>query len=162
MRFHRTFSFDSPCEDVYALLADEAFQSERIAGTGTNPRATVHDGKDGAVVVIELHLSTKGAPSTLQAFVGDSLTITDERHWGPADEDGGRSATIAVRVPGVPVTMDGEVSLEPDGEGCTLEVRGDLRCSIPIVGRAVETQLANGLGGEVDAEADAVARRLDG
>ena len=31
MRLHRDYSFDAACEDVYALLTDEAFQAEMSA-----------------------------------------------------------------------------------------------------------------------------------
>ena len=41
MRFHRAYSFDAPCEQVYDLLIDEGFQRERVARTGTDPPAEV-------------------------------------------------------------------------------------------------------------------------
>lgn len=161
MRLHRDYSFDAACEDVYALLTDEAFQRERIADTGVDPTASVTHDSGGDVVTITLHLPTTGVPSRLKTFVGDQLTVTDERHWGAAEADGARRGNLSVRVAEVPVTMRGTVTLVPEGEGCVLSIDGDLRCSIPIVGRVVETQLAEGLSGVVDAEADAVAASLE-
>lgn len=162
MRLHHDYSFDAACEDVYALLTDEDFQNERIEGTGVDPTASVTQDGESDIVTITLRLPTAGAPSAMRTFVGDHLVVTDERHWGAEEADGARRGSLTVRVADVPVSMRGTVSLVPDGDGCVLTVDGDLRCSIPIVGRMIETQLAEGLDGVVDAEADAVAARLDG
>ena len=40
MRLHRDYSFDAACEDVYALLTDEAFQAEMSALVGESQGAT--------------------------------------------------------------------------------------------------------------------------
>lgn len=161
MRFHRAYSFDAPCEQVYDLLMDEGFQRERVARTGTDPRAEVTRGSDADVVSIVLNLPTDGAPGPAKKFLGDSLTVTDDRRWeSDAASDGARRGTVVVRAKGAPVTMDGTLSLTPEGQGCSLVVEGDLTCSIPLVGRSLEGQIAEVIGGFVDSEARAVRRRL--
>lgn len=161
MRFHRAYSFDSSCEQVYGLLTDEDFQRERIARTGSDPQAEITRGSDADVVSVVLNLPTDGAPGPAKKFLGDSLTVTDDRRWErDAASDGARRGAVAVRVKGAPVTMDGTLSLAPEGSGCGLVVEGDLRCSIPLVGRSLEGQIAEVIGGFVDSEARAVRRRL--
>lgn len=160
MRFHRSYTFAAPCDTVYDLLTDEAFQQDRVSGTGRDPQVRVGTAGGGDVVTIVLHLLTDGAPGAMKRFVGDSLTVTDERRWGAAGPDGSRTADLAVDVDGAPVRMRGQVTLSPKGDGSVLDVSGDLTCSIPLVGKAVEGQIAEGIGAQVDAEAAAVTARL--
>lgn len=162
MKFTKSYDLPGACDEAYAVVTDEEFQHGRVSAMGHGSSATVVEEGDGAVVQITMHQPTHVAPGSVRRFLGDHVTITDERHWGGASEEGARSADLRVHTVGAPITLNGTVSLRPDGEHCRLEIDGDLRCSIPLVGKSLEGQIAGAIGQVVDEEAAAITQRLRG
>lgn len=124
---------------VFAMLTDEEFLTEVCVASGaldfrvasTNGRTAVE--------------RTLNAPSAVQRFVGQQLTITEVTQWGDAAPDGSRSAALSATVAGMPVSMAADVDLRPGGRGTLLTYAGRLTIAIPLFGRKLEEQAAPAL-----------------
>jgi hypothetical protein len=85
---------------------------------------------------------TLPAPESAARFTGPQLTVNDEIVWGDLSSDGSRSGTVTMTVLGQPVTFRGGIRLSPGGRGSVVDVRGDLKVAIPLLGRKLEEAAA--------------------
>jgi len=85
---------------------------------------------------------TLPAPESAARFTGPQLTVNDEIVWGDPSSDGSRSGTVTMTVLGQPVTFKGGIRLSPGGRGSVVDVRGDLKVAIPLLGRKLEEAAA--------------------
>lgn len=140
MKISRTTYFDAGVEDVFAVIASEDHQQAKVATRLGRSSATATDLGGGRTDVrTERVLPTHGMPAAVSSLVGDTLTVTEEQTWRPAGPDGSRTADLGIRVAGAPVQLRGTVTLSPAGEGSHLVVDADLTCSVPILGRKIES-----------------------
>ncbi|HEY9468817.1 MAG TPA: DUF2505 domain-containing protein, partial [Propionibacteriaceae bacterium] len=73
---------------------------------------------------------------------GPQLTVNDEIVWADPSSDGSRSGTVTMTVLGQPVTFKGGIRLSPGGRGSVVDVRGNLKVAIPLLGRKLEEAAA--------------------
>ena len=85
---------------------------------------------------------TLPAPESAARFTGPQLTVNDEIVWGDPSSDGSRSGTVTMTVLGQPVTFKGGIRLSPGGRGSVVDVWGDLKVAIPLLGRKLEEAAA--------------------
>ncbi|WP_338748258.1 DUF2505 domain-containing protein [Janibacter alittae] len=161
MRISRTTHFDATVDDVFAVVASEDHQQAKVATELGRSSAAVTDLGGGRTRVrTERVLPTRGMPAAVSSLVGDTLTVTEEQTWRPVGPDGTRSADLGIRVAGAPVQMRGTVTLSPAGEGSDLVVTGDLTCSVPILGRKIETAAKPTIEESFDHEVRLLSERL--
>ena len=88
-------------------------------------------------------LPTDAFPENIRAMVGNTITVVETQTWGLAGDDGSRVADLAVDVKGTPASMKGTVTLTPVSDTETrLDVDGDLKGGIPIIGGKIEKAAA--------------------
>lgn len=107
------------CEATYALRWDVEVNGETTKNTRVLP-----------------------APDATARFTGPEMTVTEELAWGPAGSDGSRTAAMTMVVPGQPVGMRGAVKLAPGGPGTVVELTGELKVHIPLLGKKIEASAA--------------------
>lgn len=145
MKIERSWTYPAAIADVYAMITDEAFQQRKAAATstdgGTVALAETADG--GHLITVARVLPTDAFPENIRAMVGASITVVETQTWGPAGDDGTRSADLAVDVKGTPASMKGTVTLAPQSNAETLlSVDGDLKGGIPFIGGKIEQAAA--------------------
>ncbi|MGH3471966.1 MAG: DUF2505 domain-containing protein [Nocardioidaceae bacterium] len=140
-------------ERVYGLLMDEAFRSHVCEATHALQHAVSVDcqADDTATVVVRRVMPAE-VPDFIKKFVGDNITIVQTETWGRADSDGQRVADLLLEVDGQPVRMAGTIRLERAGPGAREVIRGDLRVSLPLIGRRIEPEIAKVVYAAIDAE----------
>ena len=74
----------------------------------------------------------------MSRFTGSELTVTEETRWGSPGADGSRTGDLTMDVQGQPVALRGQLQLSPGGPGTVVELTGDLKVSIPLLGRKIE------------------------
>lgn len=82
------------------------------------------------------------APDVAKKLTGPTLTVEEEIVWGEAGADGSRQGKVAVKVSGQPAKMDGDAKLIPGGAGTVVEVSGDLKVNVPLMGKKIEKMAA--------------------
>ncbi|RYG76912.1 DUF2505 domain-containing protein [Yimella sp. RIT 621] len=145
MKIKRSWTYPAPVADVYAMVTDEAYQRRKSAATstdgGTVELAQTADG--GHLITVARVLPTDAFPENIRAMVGNTITVVETQTWGLAGDDGSRVADLAVDVKGTPASMKGTVRLTPVSDTQTrLDVDGDLKGGIPIIGGKIEKAAA--------------------
>lgn len=148
MATHLQHSWTLPAapEAVFKMIIDPTFQRATGEETGaTDVDVSITSAGEDTVVRSVRAMSTKGAPAAFTAIAGDELRIAVEQRWGPAAADGARTGTTRIEVQGKPVTFEGPCFLRPDGDGTALHIEGDVRCSMPLIGRKIENAIVPAL-----------------
>jgi Protein of unknown function (DUF2505) len=128
--------FAAPPADVYAMMTDQRYLEEVCVASDS---ISYHVSAAGPTTQTS---RTLPAPESAARFTGPQLTVNDEIVWGDPSSDGSRSGTVTMTVLGQPVTFKGGIRLSPGGRGSVVDVRGDLKVAIPLLGRKLEEAAA--------------------
>jgi hypothetical protein len=85
---------------------------------------------------------TLHSPESAARFTGPHLTVVEEVQWSEARADGARTGTLTMTVVGQPVRLTGTLQLGPGGRGTTVDLTGELKVAIPLLGRKLEESSA--------------------
>lgn len=135
MRFEHTNTYDSPVEEVRAMLLDAGFREEVCTYIrAVEHDVTVDDTTPGTTTVrVKQTQVPRKIPSFAQKLVGDTVEIVQEETWTAPD-----AAGFAMEIPGKPGHLRGQISLRPTATGCDEVFSGDLKVNIPLVGGKLE------------------------
>ena len=121
---------------AFAMLTDPAFLEAVCQASDPIEYTTFVDGlRTGARRTMRNHPS-------IERFTGPTITVSDEVTWHDGAGNGIRTGTTLVAVEGLPVALNGTVTLAPSDTGSPLTYLGDLKVSIPLVGPMLERQAA--------------------
>lgn len=149
MQISSRLDFEADPKTVYEMMTDKGWLTELVSRTG----ATSHTiDVAGPTTRIDMALP---APSEVSKFVGSALNLQQVIEWGPAAADGSREGTLAITVPGLPVTMDGRAEMRPGGRGTVVDYSGDFQVRIPLMGKKIEQQASPYVKQAIDAQQEA-------
>ncbi len=154
MQLSNVNGFAADPATVHALLTNELFLSEVCLATGAVAHRVAASPTTTAVE------RTLPSPSAVRRFTGETLTISEASQWGPPAADGSRTGTIRADVLGMPVTLTGELRLQPGGVGTELRYEGTLTVSIPLLGSHLEREAAPALLDALAVQEQVAARWL--
>ena len=158
MKITTSGDFAAPCDQVFAILADEGFQRS-IADTPGSTASVATQGDKTLITSLRV-MSTAGLPEIAKTFVGSQLKLTEVQTWGPAAADGSRTGTLVLTIEGAPIRVDGNLTLSPTATGCRQSVVGEVKAKIPLVGGKVEQSAAPVLVEGIELEYAAIKQRL--
>lgn len=122
--------------DVYAMMTDQAYLEEVCQATESRSyEATVSGSTTNTT-------RTFAAPDAVARFTGGELTVTEQTVWDGGGTDGQRTGELTMTVKGQPVSMRGHVTLAAGGPGTVVQLTGDLKVSIPLLGKKLEQSTA--------------------
>ena len=143
MKISATFDYAATPHEVFAMLADEEFQTRKCAATGAlRHSVSISAQGDRTVIISSRDLPTKDFPDFVKSLVGATLAVTETQDWGPAGQDGARQGTLTVEIAGAPIDLAGTLSLAPAGGGSVESLDGDLKARIPLIGAKIEKAAA--------------------
>ena len=132
-------------EDVYGLLVDEAFRTESCANQGsTDYEVTVSPTGDGATVVI-VRTQEADMPDFVKKLTGSTVKVKQTEVWSAPDASGNRTADVKVSIIGQPAEMTGTAKLFALDGGTEFTVDGDVKVSIPFIGKKIEPEVAKAI-----------------
>src|ERR1700712_3805751 len=124
--------FAAAPQDVYAMMTDQAYLVEVCEATESRSyEATVSGSTTNTT-------RTFPAPDAVARFTGGELTVTEQTVWAGDGPDGQRTGELTMTVKGQPVSMRGHVTLAAGGPGTIVQLTGDLKVSIPLLGKKLE------------------------
>ena len=121
------------------MLADPAFQAAKVEATHplSHTESVTAKGEQTEIVTSRV-ISTEEFPDFAKSMIGPKLRVTETLIWSRASADGSRTGTIAITIGDAPIAMNGTVRLAPGGLGTRIDVDGDLKAKIPLLGGKVE------------------------
>ena len=122
--------------DVYAMMTDQKYLDEVCVASGS---LSYHASVEGSTTKTS---RTLPAPDSAARFTGPQLTVNEEVVWADPSSDGSRNAAVTMTVLGQPVTFRGKLRLSPGGRGSVVDVTGELKVAIPLLGKKLEESAA--------------------
>jgi hypothetical protein len=133
-------------DDVFAMALDPDFRSAVCEATlAIDHEVDVQSDDDGSAVVRVSRTMPAAVPDFVRRLVGETIDLVQTETWGPDDGSGTRRADLTLQVVGQPATLTGSLSLEETPAGVVEVVQGDLRVSIPFIGKKIEAEIAKGI-----------------
>lgn len=161
MKITRSAALPAGVEEAFAVIATQRYQQAKVEAQAPRATATVTDQAGGSVLVRSVrHLPTTGMPGPVVSMVGDTLTITEQQTWRPAQGDGARHADLELTVAGVPLGLVGTITLSPTGAASSLSINADLTCSIPLFGKKIEEAAKPAIEESIDHEVSQLTAHL--
>ena len=143
MKISAIVDYAATPHEVFAMFADEIFQTRKCVATGAlSHTVSISVQGERTVIVSSRDLPTDGFPSFVQSMVGTTLAVIETQDWGPAGTDGARHGVITVDIAGAPIDLDGTLVLVAAGQGSVQSVQGDLRARVPLIGGKIEKAAA--------------------
>lgn len=146
MKLTEKYSYDgADVEAVYGLLANEAFRTESCANQGaTDYTVTVEPKGEGATVTI-IRTQEADMPDFVKKLTGSTVKVKQTEVWSAPDSSGNRTADVKVSIIGQPAEMIGVAKLFAREGGSDFTVDGDVKVSIPFIGKKIEPEVAKAI-----------------
>lgn len=142
MKLNESFSYDgATVEQVFELITNEDFRNRACEELGD----LEHDVKVNGAKVTIVRKVESDMPDFVRKFTGDTVSAKQEEDWGPADGDGTRKADITVKILGQPAQMIGTAVLADDNGSASFVVNGDVKVSMPFIGKKIEPEVAKAI-----------------
>ncbi|MHA6511934.1 DUF2505 domain-containing protein [Tessaracoccus sp. Z1128] len=130
-----THQYAAAPDAVVALMRNEEFIADVARHAGAlEHRVTIAD--DATRLEMKLPV-----PANLAKFVGEAVTLAQVFRFQPPSADGSIRGTVEVDVPGMPIDVNAQTALTPQGQGTQGRYSGDLKVRIPLVGKKVESMI---------------------
>jgi hypothetical protein len=121
---------------VFTMLTDQRYLEEVCVASESISYAVSVSGSS-------THTSrTLPAPDSVARFTGNQLTVVEDVAWGDASDSGARRAGLTMTIVGQPVKLAGTLQLTPGGRGTIVELQGELKVAIPLLGKKLEQSAA--------------------
>ena len=129
---------------AYSLVTDESYVNDVATATGgTDVTVSVTPTHGGGADVVSSRTLPADVPSYAKAMIGETISLTETRTFGPAAADGSRDGTITVAFAGAPVVITGPLRLSAGGGGTLVAVEMTIKAAVPFVGGKIEQLCAD-------------------
>jgi len=152
--FDITADYPQSVERVHRAFTDEWYWRERLADSGASQAILDRMDTDPAIGVSVVTTQVIGSdllPAVVTQFHRGDLRITRRENWTPVI-DGRAEATVSGEVQGAPVTLGGNATLVPHGDGSRLTLHTSVEVRIPLVGGKIENFIRGQLSDLLAAE----------
>ena len=124
-------------DEVFAMLSDPAFVEAKCLASGSIEASAETTDEDVATTIVSRRVLPAKLPGFAKKFVGETVTLIETQKWSQP-VDASRSGTFMVDFGNNPISFNGDVTLQPDGEGTRVEYVGAIKCTVPFVGGKIE------------------------
>jgi uncharacterized protein YndB with AHSA1/START domain len=158
MKLRHEISYDAPLADVYAMLADPAFRQSSAKAMGViSADVTITPSGEGMSVRIDQVQPTEGVPGFAKKFAGETTRAVQTEEWSsPA------GGTITIETPGKPTSIKGTLTLAEAGGRTTETLDVEVTVKVPLLGRKLESLMADLVAKGMDKEQAAGVVWLEG
>jgi hypothetical protein len=114
---------------------------------------------DGTTVTLQ-RTQPATVPDFVKKVIGDAVTVKQVEAWSEPDAHGTRTANLTMKVTGQPAGFNGTATLKNDGSGAEFVVSGDVKVSVPFVGKKFEPVIAKAVLSSIKHDVKAGVARL--
>ena len=141
MKVTATHKYDADVDTVFAAFCKPDFYKKKFAATGASNIRVLEKKKRGSDFYIKTERDVEAdVPGVLKKLIGDTNTLTQSESW-EADDDGYFNE-LEIVSEGVPVSIEGTMSVQPSGNGCVNRLSFEIECGIPFLGSKLEEFVA--------------------
>ncbi|MEO7259725.1 MAG: DUF2505 domain-containing protein [Jatrophihabitantaceae bacterium] len=142
MRLRVETSTPATVEQTFASRVEQSVREQACRESGAlSYDVLIEQAADGGARVEVQRVMPAQVPDFIRRFVGESIAIGQVEQWSPPGPTGDRTAVVNVTVKGQPASMSGSMMLSPAPEGSTELVIGEVKVSIPFLGRQIEPEI---------------------
>jgi len=146
VKVKESFSYDgADVESVYALISNQEFRTESCANQGAADYEVTVEAKGEGSVVTVLRTQDAAMPDFVKRLTGDTVKVKQTEVWSGPDADGNRTADVKVSIIGQPAEMTGRAFLTASSAGSEFSLDGDVKVSIPFIGKKIEPEVAKAI-----------------
>ena len=131
--------FPADADTVFAMLTDEQYVTRKATAMGAlehDVSVTALEG-GGARIRLERTLPAM-VPDFVRPLVGETIRVVQTEDWGPVRPDGGRTGRMTATISAAPVSLSGELTLEPNDGSSVHRIEAEVRARVPFVGSKIE------------------------
>lgn len=133
-------------EQAFALGMDPAFRAAVCEAThATDFDVDISEHDDGSASVEINRTMPADLPDLAKKFMGDTVNVVQTEKWSASNESGARTADLTISIKGQPAKMVGGIFLESIGDDARMRIAGNIKVSIPFVGKTIEGEVAKGI-----------------
>lgn len=152
---------DATPDEAWALLVDPEFRAAVCEAThALDFEVEVKEDNHGGASVTIKRTIPADLPDFIKKVVGEQVDVVQTEEWSPADANGERTAKLVVRIKGQPAEMNGAIRLENVDSGVREVISGELKVSIPFLGKKIEPEIAKGIMAAIEKEQEEGSKRL--
>lgn len=132
--------YQAKADVVFAMMTDEDYVSRKATAMGALEHDVTVSTQPSGGAVIRLHRTMPAiVPDFVRPLVGQTIEVVQTDEWNEAAADGSRRGRLTATINKAPVTLSGEISLEPNGDrGCVHRVDVEAKAKVPFVGARIE------------------------
>ena len=128
--------FAASPDAVYAMMTDQGYLEEVcVASESISYDVSVNGSSTRSS-------RTFASPESVARFTGPSSPWSKRSPGASRRRTASRTATMNMTVLGQPVSLKGSLQLRPGGRGTTVDLNGELKVAIPLLGRKLEQSSA--------------------
>jgi hypothetical protein len=129
-------------EQTFASRVEQSVREQACRESGAlSYEVLIEHAADGGARVQVHRVMPAQVPDFIRRFVGETISIGQVEQWSPPGPTGTRTASVDLTVKGQPASMTGSMVLSPAPGGSTELVTGEVKVSIPFLGRQIEPEI---------------------
>ena len=146
MKLKESFTYTGvDVEAVYGLITDQAFRLESAENQGSRDIDVDVEGDADTATLVIVRTQDSDMPDFVKKLTGNDVKVRQTEVWSSPDADGSRTADVKVSIIGQPAEMVGKATLSSIGDGTDFTVEGDVKVSIPFLGKKIEPEVAKAI-----------------
>jgi len=154
VKLTESFNYPATTEQVFGLVTSQEFREESCARQGAT-EYTVTVTEEGSTTTVKIvRTMPSDMPEFIRKLTGENVTITQIEKWGAADASGTHTAEVSVDIHGQPAGMKGTSVIRAEGEGAVMAVDGNVKVSLPFIGRKIEPEVAKAISASLRDEVE--------
>jgi hypothetical protein len=138
VKIDSTQHYEADPAAVQAMLLDPDFVVAKCLASGSIEADAEVLQEDGHTTLVSRRKLPAKLPGFAKKFVGETLVLVETQKWSEPDPLS-RTATFIVDFGNNPISFQGDLALDPDGDGTRVHTRGDIKCTVPFVGGKIES-----------------------
>ncbi len=140
MQFKEEYTYDAPIDTVWKMFSDPGYASLRASKLQmTDPEVSADDSPDSIVSTTTGGVPTEMLPAAAKRFISPSTKAVFSEKWQRVGTDK-IVGTIEVKAGGVPASLKADAELVGNGDKTNVVLNGEVKVSIPIIGKSVERE----------------------
>lgn len=140
MEFNAEYQYQAPIDTVWNMFADPNYAIIRAKKLEmTDPKVEAHHTDQQTTSTTTGGVPTDMLPDMAKRFISPSTKAEFVEQWTRAGADK-INGTIEVTAKGVPASLKASAILTANGDVTDVKMSGDVKVSIPFIGKRVEAE----------------------